>query len=386
MEIGDQIEVDVSSIAHGGHCVARHEGQVIFVRHAIPGERVLVEITAKTKNFARGNCVQVIKPSEFRVTPPCKYATARGCGGCDFQHIELGYQRVLKSQIIVEQFKRLAKIDISIEVEEVSPTQNWRSRMEFTVSPNRKLALFAARSNELIEIDKCLIAHSKIDLNKINTQKLPVGKKVDVVISSAGDEQVVIEGRENHGLIREISSGFEFTLNPISFWQSHVSAPEVLTEVVSEFSQLRAGDHVFDLYGGAGLFTGMALSQVGLGGRITLIESDENAITDAKRSFAAAHNVEIVQSRVESALKKYVAADVVILDPPRAGAGAAVVTAVSKLKPRAIVYVACDPAALARDTLYLKEAGFKLEEVRAFDLFPMTSHMECVARFISEKP
>lgn len=382
MEIGDRVEVEVIAIAHGGHCVARHEGQVIFVRHAIPGERVIVEITAKTKNFLRGNCVAVLHASEFRVIAPCKYAHADGCGGCDFQHISIPHQRLLKSQIISEQFKRLAKLDISVAVEEVAPIENWRSRMEFTVSANRKLALHAARSNELIEIDECKIAHPELGIADINLQKLPVGKKVDVVISSAGDRQVVIEGRENHSLIRESSSGYEFNLNPISFWQSHVSAPKVLVDVVNEFAQFKAGDHVFDLYGGAGLFTAAALAQIGAGGRVTLIESDDNAITDAKRNFATAENVEIVQSRVESALKRYVAADVVVLDPPRAGAGAVVCATVAKLKPRTVVYVACDPAALARDTAYLKEVGYQLESLRAFDLFPMTSHMECVARFI----
>lgn len=385
MEIGDQVEVEVIAIAHGGHCVARHEGQVIFVRHAIPGERVIVEITAKTKNFARGNCVSVLRASEFRVVAPCKYAHPNGCGGCDFQHIAISHQRFLKSQIISEQFKRLAKLDISVAVEEVAPTENWRSRMEFTVSQNRKLALHAARSNELIEIDECKIAHSKLGIAEINLQKLPVGKKVDVVISSAGDRQVVIEGRENTSLIKENSSGFEFNLNPISFWQSHVSAPKVLVDVVNDYAKFKAGDHVFDLYGGAGLFTAAALAHIGAGGRVTLIESDDNAITDAKRNFAESENVEIVQSRVESALKRYVAADVIVLDPPRAGAGAAVCAMVAKLQPRTVVYVACDPAALARDTAYLQEVGYQLETMRSFDLFPMTSHMECVARFIPIK-
>ncbi|MEY3345670.1 MAG: hypothetical protein RLZZ581_464, partial [Actinomycetota bacterium] len=122
--------------------------------------------------------------------------------------------------------------------------------------------------------------------------------------------------------------------------------------------------------------------EVGPGGRVTLIESDENAIIDARRSFATMENVEIVQARVERALKEYSAANVVVLDPPRAGAGAAVITAIAKLKPRNIVYVACDPAALARDTSYLRDAGFELMALRAFDLFPMTAHMECVARFM----
>lgn len=382
MEIGDQIEVDISAIAHGGHCVARHDGQVIFVRHAIPGERVIVEVTGKSKNFARGNCITVISASPHRVTPPCKYAHPSGCGGCDFQHIEISHQRTLKAEIIREQFSRLAKMEVDVTVEEVSPTMHWRNRMDFTVSDSKKLALYTARSNQLIEIDQCLIAHEKIDISSINQSKLPAGKKVEVVISSTGEEEVVIEGRENTSLIHESVAGRRFSLNPVSFWQSHSKAAETLTQVVKEFAGVKNGDHVFDLYGGVGLFTGALLEGVGPGGRLTLIESDQSAITDAKRNFATDDNVEIVQSRVEGAMKKYVAADVVVLDPPRAGAGAMVIGSITTLKPRVIVYVACDPAALARDTAYLRDQGFVLDQIRAFDLFPMTAHMECVARFM----
>lgn len=382
LKIGDQIEVEISAIAHGGHCVARHEGQVIFVRHAIPGERAIVEITSQSKNFSRANCISVLKASPHRIKPACSYARVDGCGGCDFQHIEISQQRALKAEIIKEQFKRLAKIEIEIEVEEVEPILNWRSRMEFTVNENRKLSLHASRSNQLIEIEKCLIADSKIDVNDINNAKLPVGKKVDVSVSSTGQVEVVIEGRESHALVNETVLDRTFSLNPITFWQSHTKAPEILSKTVIDFAGVKQGDHVFDLYGGAGLFTGAILKLVGPGGRITLIESDENATTDARRNFAAEQNVEIVQSRVESALKKYVAADVVVLDPPRAGAGREVISAILKLKPRNLVYVACDPAALARDTGYLIAEGFKLDQIRAFDLFPMTSHMECVARFM----
>jgi len=382
MQSGDRVEVDVTAIAHGGHCVARHEGQVIFVRHAIPGERVVVEITDVSKSFARGNCVEVIKPSPHRVSPPCKYAHVGGCGGCDFQHIEISHQRALKTLIIKEQFQRLAKQEVEVNVEEVTPTLNWRNRMEFSVSQNGKLGLFAARSSTIVEIDQCLIANETMDLGEINQLKLPRGKRVDVAISSQGEKQIVIEGRENTSLIREHVGGFTFSLNPISFWQSHKNAAELLSKVVKEFATLKSGDHVFDLYGGAGLFTAALLPDVGPGGRVTLIESDDNAITDAKRNFATEERVEVVQGKVERSLQKYVAANVVVLDPPRSGAGAAVIESVVVLKPRAIVYVACDPAALARDTAYLRDRGFVLEKIRAFDLFPMTAHMECVARFM----
>jgi len=384
MQIGDRIDVDVTAIAHGGHCVARHEGQVIFVRHAIPGERVTVEITDITRSFARGNCVVVIDSSPHRVKAPCRYATPHGCGGCDFQHVDLSHQRALKSQIIAEQFKRLAKMEVEVEVEEVLPTLHWRNRMEFTVSDNSKLGLFASRSSQIVEIEQCLIASAEIDIPMINQRRLPKGKRVDVAITSTGSQEISIEGRENFALIKEKVGDVEFSLNPLSFWQSHKAAPELLSRVVRELSDPQPGDHVFDLYGGVGLFAAALLSEVGAGGRITIIESDDNAITDAKRNFAEEDRVEVVHGRVEKALKKYVAANLVILDPPRSGAGASVIEAVVSLKPRAIVYVACDPASLARDTAYLKERGFALHTLRAFDLFPMTAHMECVARFIPE--
>ena len=382
MQSGDQLEVDITAIAHGGHCIARYEGRVIFVRHAIPGERVIVEISDVTKSFARGNCISVIKASKHRVNPPCSFARFDGCGGCDFQHIDPNYQRELKREIIKEQFSRLAKMEIDVEVEEVKPNLHWRSRMEFTVSENSKVGLYASRSNQIVEIDKCLIAHEDIDIEKINQTKLPKSKRVDVAITSKGQSAVVIEGRENLGLIEEQVDDINFSLNPITFWQSHRMAPTVLSQVVRDYVQAEPADHIFDLYGGAGLFSSALLSQLGVAGRITLIESDENAIIDAKRNFALEPRVEIVEAKVEASLKKYRAANVVLLDPPRAGAGERVISSIASLAPRTIVYVACDPAALARDSAYLAAQGYKLDQIRAFDLFPMTAHMELVARFI----
>ncbi|MSO34408.1 MAG: class I SAM-dependent RNA methyltransferase [Candidatus Nanopelagicaceae bacterium] len=382
MQSGDQLEVDITAIAHGGHCIARYDGRVIFVRHAIPGERVIVEISDVTKSFARGNCISVIKASKHRVTPPCSFARFDGCGGCDFQHIDPNYQRELKREIIKEQFSRLAKMEIDVEVEEVKPNLHWRSRMEFTVSENSKVGLYASRSNQIVEIDKCLIAHEDIDIEKINQAKLPKSKRVDVAITSKGQSAVVIEGRENLGLIEEQVDDINFSLNPITFWQSHRMAPTVLSQVVRDYVQAEPADHIFDLYGGAGLFSAALLSQLGVAGRITLIESDENAIIDARRNFALEPRVEIVEAKVEASLKKYRAANVVLLDPPRAGAGERVISTITSLAPRTIVYVACDPAALARDSAYLAAQGYKLDQIRAFDLFPMTAHMELVARFI----
>ena len=383
MNIGDRVSVEIGPIAHGGHCVARHEGQVIFVRHAIPGERVLVEITEKTSKFLRGNAVEIFESSPYRVQPLCTYARWDGCGGCDFQHIKLEYQRELKTQIIKEQFQRIAKKDISCPIEAVEPADglHWRTRMDFTVSENRKLALFKARSHDVIEIDSCAIADSRMNISEINAQKLPRGSKVDVAISRSGKQSIAIENRENFELIDE---GIDqvLSVSPQSFWQSHISAPRTLVDAVANFSDIQAGDHVFDLYGGVGLFTSDAVKRVGVAGRVTLIELDAQAITDAHRNFAEFETVEIVENSVDRALKKYARADVIILDPPRSGAGKNVVEQIVKLTPRVITYVSCDPASLARDCAYFEERGYRMAAIRAFDLFPMTQHMECVARFI----
>ncbi|CAB4596904.1 unannotated protein [freshwater metagenome] len=384
MNVGDRITVTVGGIAHGGHCVARHDGRVIFLRYAIPGEEVIAEITDVTSKFARGLAIEILKASPDRVSAPCNLARPGGCGGCDFQHIEISAQRKLKSQIVKEQFSRVAKMEVDVEVIGVDPANGlgWRTRMDFTVNPERKVALYGARSHNLIPISKCLIADERMDLDSINQTKLPVGAKVEVAISHTGKQFVAIEGRENFDLIDEQVLNKNFSISPTSFWQSHIQAPEVLTNSVLGYLGVRAGDHVFDLYGGVGLFTAALATQVTDTGRVTLIELDAGAIIDAKRIFAENQIVEIVEGKVERSLSKFKRADLILLDPPRSGAGKDVVNAMAKLEPRAIVYVSCDPASLARDATYLDELGYKLDGIQSFDLFPMTQHIECVARFL----
>jgi tRNA/tmRNA/rRNA uracil-C5-methylase (TrmA/RlmC/RlmD family) len=382
LKVGDRVEVDISEIAHGGHCVARADGRVIFVRHAIPGERAVVEITEVSKNFARGESLSVIKASPDRVPPKCEYAIPGGCGGCDFQHIAPNRQRELKAAVIAEQFARLAKLNLSPIVEKVEPVWNWRTRMEFTVSQNRKLAMFRSRSNDLVEIGQCDIAGSEIDIAKINGMRLPIGKKVDVAIDTNGDVVTTIEGRSDFRLVNQEVNGFKFQISPESFWQSHKSAPKVLVDAVRNLTDVNPGDHLLDLYAGVGLFSSGFVDQIGPGGRITMVEESPIAIVDARRIFAEYANVEILEGKVEKVLRKLARANRVIIDPPRSGAGEVVVDLITGLEPETLTYVACDPAALARDTAYLLKRGYQLEKLRAFDLFPMTHHVECVARFI----
>jgi tRNA/tmRNA/rRNA uracil-C5-methylase (TrmA/RlmC/RlmD family) len=182
-------------------------------------------------------------------------------------------------------------------------------------------------------------------------------------------------------VLHENVLGKVLEVSQASFWQSNEKAPEVLTDAVLEFAQLKTGEHVLDLYGGVGLFTAAIVEAVGPAGHVDLIEGSKVATADAARNFANNPNVTIATGDVAKLLPRITAADVVVLDPPRDGAGKEAIAHIARLAPRSVVYVACDPAALARDTAYLADHSYSLSQIRAFDLFPMTHHIECVALY-----
>jgi tRNA/tmRNA/rRNA uracil-C5-methylase (TrmA/RlmC/RlmD family) len=390
LKIGDLIELTIEKVAHGGHFIARHEGAVIFVRHAIPGEKCTIEITSTGSSFNRADVVAVSEPSEFRVEPPCKYSHRAGCGGCDFQHISSAHQRTLKSHVITEQFSRIAKKEITVEVEEVGQSVGWRTRAIATTNRNGKLGFYKSRSHSIAPVDNCLICVEGMNFSEISSRELKGDVRVEISASNTGERSIALaptRGEEKARLtegpavLHEVVDGRTLEVSHESFWQSHIKAPEVLTNVVLDFAQLQPGEHVLDLYGGVGLFTAAIIDVVGDSGHVDLIEGSKIATEDARRNFSAFKNVTIATGDVAKLLPRVSAADVVVLDPPREGAGKDVIALITALKPRAIVYVACDPAALARDTAYLEDHSYSLASLRAFDLFPMTHHIECVALY-----
>ena len=399
LQVGQRLTVDIEKIAHGGHFIARHESEngkkaVIFVRHAIPGEKVEIEITSTSANFIRADVVEVISASSDRVQAPCAYSHRDGCGGCDFQHIAISRQRTLKSEVITEQFERIAKMDISVDVEEVGEPLHWRTRVTATTDHNGALGFYSSRSHRVIPVKECLIAIPEIGIAAMSAQKLSPDVRVEIAYSSEGERMVAEAPKSGDGKFRQNTGpavlhervGDQLLqVSQRSFWQGHKRAPEVLTAVVRDFAQLQEGEQVLDLYGGVGLFTAACLKDVGASGSIHLVEGSKDATADAKINFAAQSNIEISTGDVEKIITRISRADVVILDPPREGAGKEVIQEITRLTPRSIIYVACDPAALARDTAYLREYGYLLEKIRAFDLFPMTHHIESVALFTSSK-
>ena len=390
LKTGDLVQVTIEKVAHGGHFIARHDGAVIFVRHAIPGENCTIQITSTGSSFNRADVVSVEAPSEFRVDAPCSFANRNGCGGCDFQHISVEHQRTLKSDVIAEQFSRIAKIEMRVEVEEVGESTHWRTRAIATTDRNGKLGFYKSRSHSIAPVTDCIICVEGMDFSEIASRDLKGDVRVEISASNTGERSIALaptRGEEKARLtegpavLHENVLGRSLEVSQESFWQSHKKAPEVLTQVILEFAQLKSGEHVLDLYGGVGLFSAAILDAVGPTGHVDLIEGSKVATADAARNFAAFSNITIATGDVAKLLPRITAADVVVLDPPRDGAGKEAVAHIARLAPRAIVYVACDPAALARDTAYLADHSYSLVKVRAFDLFPMTHHIECVALY-----
>jgi tRNA/tmRNA/rRNA uracil-C5-methylase (TrmA/RlmC/RlmD family) len=388
--VGEKYDVEVGPVAHGGHCVARHDGRVIFVRHTLPGERVTVQITDgdEESRFLRADAVAVLDASPDRVAPACPYSGPGRCGGCDFQHVDLAAQRALKASVVREQLQRLAGLDVPVTVEAV-PGDNgglgWRTRLQFAVDPSGQAGLRKHHSHEVVPVDVCPIGHP--DLPAVGTLPWPGASSVEAIVSAAGEQLRIIEhrGRTSYDgprIVHEHAAGRDWEVTGSAFWQVHPGAGDTLVEAVLTALAPRRGEHAADLYSGVGLFSAALAERVGENGRVVAVEGDRTAVADAERNLGDLPQVEHLVDRVDRALTNgSLGADIdlVVLDPPRTGAKRKVVDAVAGLEPRAVAYVACDPAALARDVAIFAERGYRLTSLRAFDLFPMTHHVECVA-------
>lgn len=387
---GRVLEVEVGAVAHGGHCVARADGRVVFVRHALPGEHVRVEVTEDNGgSFCRGDAVEVLKPSPDRVTPPCPLAAPGACGGCDWQHASPSYQRELKAAVVAEQLQRLAGIEREVVVEALDGGPlDWRSRVRLVAGRDGRAGLRAHHSHRVVALEDCPIAVPG-ELEDVLARRWRPGSELEVTSDGNGRTHVrelsTVRGKVrarqlSGGVAVQHAAGRDWRLDAHGFWQVHPAAASTLAAVVAEWAEAPVGGSAWDLYAGVGLFASVLASQVGESGRVLAIESGRRAVTDGEHNLADLPQVSWQAGRVEdvlSAADKPV--DVVVLDPPRKGAGKAVVESIVAGQPDRIVYVACDPAALARDLATFTSHGYALTALRAFDAFPMTHHVECVA-------
>jgi len=370
--------VDIERVAHGGVCVAHAaDGRVVFVRHALPGEQVRVAVTEERRSYIRADAVEILQSSPARIEPPCPYAGPGRCGGCDWQHATLDEQRRLKAAVIHEQLQRLSGLDTDVVVEPVPGDEDglrWRTRLRLAVSDEGRAGLHRHRSHEIEPIDDCLIAVAGADVPDVVGRSWPAGAEVNVDVSTTGERALSIGTPDR--AVTERAAGREWQVPVGGFWQVHPGAAETLVAAVTGMLAPRPTERLLDLYAGVGLFAG-ALAP--LARSAVAVESDPRA-SRAARANLADLPVTVVRASVDRWLREQTEPfDVVVLDPPRKGAGRDVVTALAGLRPRAIAYVACDPSALARDLATFAGLGYRLARLRAFDLFPMTAHVECVA-------
>jgi tRNA/tmRNA/rRNA uracil-C5-methylase (TrmA/RlmC/RlmD family) len=389
---GDRIELTVGAPAHGGHCVSRLDGphgRVVFVRHALPGERVTAEVTEWHRGYLRADAVEIHEPSPDRVVPPCPYAHPAGCGGCDLQHVASDAQLRWKASVVREQLERMAKISYPVRVEALPNADGllgWRTRVRYAVDAANRPGLLQHRSHQVVPIDRCRIARPAVQELDVLRRQWPDADAVEVVASTGGD--VAVEAlATGGGRIRvagpdeviEVAAGRRWRVPPEGFWQIHPAAADTLADAVLDLLRPAPGETAWDLYGGAGLFAAVVGDRTGA--RTTLVESHPVAAASARANLAGLP-VEVVEAKVDVALSRRRLpgpVDLVVLDPPRSGAGGRVVRAIATARPRAVAYVACDPAALARDVATFRTLGWELVELRAYDCFPMTQHVECVA-------
>ncbi|PPH53547.1 23S rRNA methyltransferase [Rathayibacter sp. AY1E1] len=408
------MELDISNVAHGGVFVARHEGRVVFVPDVLPGERVRARISeVRHDSFWRAEALEVLEASEHRVEHVWPEAALdrrpeERVGGAELGHADLAYQRELKRLVLVDSFSRFARREVEVEIspiggDDASGGLGWRTRNRLHVDDDGRVGPYAARSHHVVTVESLPLATADSSLAAPLGERLAPGSVVDLVDAAGSEGAAVLvhdpsdkRARRDRTVVSEFVADRTFRVDRTGFWQVHRGAAAALFEAVQAAVDADAADPSaanHDLYGGVGLLAAALADRLGAGVRVTTVESDSRATEHALENLADQVGARAVTARVDRYLRDVVAqadarerarwrAATVVLDPPRSGAGRAVTDALAELRPAQLVYVACDPVALARDVGALTGAGYELERLEGFDLFPHTSHVEAVARLV----
>jgi 23S rRNA (uracil1939-C5)-methyltransferase len=404
------IDLQLSAMAHGGSALGRHQGQVIFVPYAIPGETVRVELVESRTRWARARLIEVLDPSPHRVDPPCPYFGADRCGGCHFQHMTYEAQAEFKASVVADQLARIGGLTEANVQDIIGAAEPWgyRNHAQFHLTPEGQLGFLTADTHNVVPVKECLILDPLLDdlwaaldvewpqLHRLSLRcgsatgdllaafeldhyedfDIDVDFPVSCVIVLADGEAVVLMG---NAYLTDHVAGRDYRISAGSFFQVNTVGAEALVVLVAEYLAPSQDDLLVDLYCGVGLF-GLAMAD--RVGRVIGIESDPSALADFRYNARGLERVELLEGKVQAALPRIEEpVDLLVLDPPRSGAGDKVAGEIARLAPRRVVYASCDPATLGRDARRLTESGYRLEAVQPVDLFPQTYHVESVALF-----
>jgi 23S rRNA (uracil1939-C5)-methyltransferase len=415
----ETITLELTTMAHGGDALGRHEGKVVFVPYAIPGEKVRAEIVEDKEHYAFARLVEVVESSPQRTEPPCPFFGQGKCGGCQWQHIMYDAQIRLKREIMMDQLERIGEVKHPLVHPTMADGTGWayRNHAQFRPASEGGLGFQRASGGQpggdgdsgIMPIDFCLILHPMVsdlyDLIDLNVEGL-----VRLVLragTATGDLLIGFEMEEDKApavevdetvscvmlleeggyanligdnYITETVADYTYRISASSFFQVNTAQAETLVRLALAYLDLRDDDTVLDAYCGVGLFSTHLAEEAEL---VIGVESAPSAVDDLLENTEDLNNVEIVEGAVEDVLPEIgVPLDAVLLDPPRGGVDRHALDALAELEPRRIVYVSCDPATLARDAKRLGTKGYTLVEAQPVDMFPQTYHIESVSLFV----
>jgi len=392
-ELDPELTLVTGAPANGGSCVAHHEGRVVFVRYALPGERVRVRVTAERGSYWHAEAIEVIEASADRIESLCPIAGVDGAGCCDLAFADPEAARALKAQVVANQLARLGGHDWNGEAEPLSdagPT-GWRTRVRLDVGPDLRPGFHRYHSDELVTDLRC----GQLPVGMLDglPGDGPPAAQLHVAVDDNGERHVVRTARQGRRTVTKVVEGNYQAVQRVgrrrwrvpvtAFWQSHRDAAKVYSGLVADWTQPGAGATAWDLYGGAGVFAAVLGDAVGESGRVLSVDTSRGATGAARAALADLPQIEVVTDSVRRALTGQQTgasrADVAVLDPPRSGAGREVIDLLAAAGVPRVVHIGCEAASFARDIgLYLGH-GYAVEKIKVFDAFPLTHHTECVA-------
>lgn len=404
---GDTRTLTATRMAHGGEAIARDaDGRVVFIRGAYPGDTVTAEVTEVKKRFARAHVHSVEQAGDYRGQQRCP-AAAQGAGCCDFGDIDPSKELELKTDVLLGQLSRVVDAETlpTPELIDLTPHRGWRTRVRLGVDEQGRAGTRKLRSHDLVTDVACTqVAEGLLDgVVGPGARTFTPGSEIIVARDGEGKRHIVetrkarrgsrvekfTEVVEGGGTVTEHADGVAFSFPPTAFWQAHAQAPEAYTSLVRRWLADLETDAkkpvAWDLYGGVGLFV-PALGDA-LGDKAQIFSVDySKAASGREQEGLADYDVERVNKRVDNAVGNLPAADVVLLDPPRTGAGDKVVELTAQDKPARVIHVGCDPATFTRDAKAWLRAGYAIDRLAVINAFPGTHHFEVIAELTPEFP
>ncbi|MEI6252270.1 MAG: TRAM domain-containing protein [Mycobacteriaceae bacterium] len=383
-----ELVLDTEAPANGGSCVAHHDGRVVFVRYALPGERVRARVTEQRGSYWHAEAVEILQPSADRISPLCPVAGVDGAGCCDLSFADPQAARVLKGAVVANQLARLGNYQWegpAVSVGSGAPV-GWRTRVELDVGPDGRAGLHRYHSTELVSDLRCAQLPDGL-LDGLDGPRWRPGDRLQVVLDDDGRRHVRTAAADRRGstmveggptAVQRVGSRV-WRLPVTAFWQAHRDAATGYSDLVRQWLGGCGARRAWDLYGGAGLFAAALADVVADGGQVITVDTARSA-SDAARAALADLPVRVVGESVRRFLAGQTrGAEIAVLDPPRAGAGRGVIDQLASAGVRQVVHIGCEAASFARDIGLYRSHGYRVAEIRVFDAFPLTHHVECFA-------